>query len=99
MMSWTPGSLNAFSAARIHAPGLREYAPVATGVDAALRSRRPAFFDGRFADTPVYDGDELGCGHEIEGPAIVEERFTTIVIHPGQRSRIDSAGNYVITIS
>ena len=80
-------------------PGLREYEPVATSVDAALRSRRPAYFDGRFEDTPVYDGDQLGCGHEIEGPAIVEERFTTIVIHPGQRARIDSAGNYVITIS
>lgn len=80
-------------------PGLRAYPPVATSVEAALRSRRPAFFDGRFEDTPVYDGEELGCGHEIEGPAIVEERFTTLVIHPSQTARIDTAGNYVITIS
>ena len=80
-------------------PGLREYAPAKTSVADALRSRRPAFFGGRFEDTPVYDGDELGCGHEFEGPAIVEERFTTIVVHPGQRARIDAAGNYVITIS
>ncbi|MEE2678529.1 MAG: hydantoinase/oxoprolinase family protein [Myxococcota bacterium] len=80
-------------------PGLREYPPAETSVADAMRSRRPAFFDGRFEDTPVYDGDELGCGHAFEGPAIVEERFTTIVVHPGQRARIDAAGNYVITIS
>ncbi len=80
-------------------PGLRAYPHVTTPVGAALRSRRPAFFDGRFEDTPVYDGDELGHGHEIAGPAIVEERFTTIVIHPDQTARIDSDGNYVITIS
>jgi N-methylhydantoinase A len=47
-------------------------------------------------DTPVYDGDRVGCGHRIEGPAIVEERFTTIVIQPGQRAELDENGNYAI---
>ena len=36
-------------------------------------------------DTPVYDGDRVRVGHLIQGPAIVEERFTTILIPPGWR--------------
>jgi len=64
----------------------------------ALRSRRPAYFDGEFLDTPVYDGERVGCGHEIEGPAIIEERFTTIVLYPGHRARLDENANYQIEV-
>jgi N-methylhydantoinase A len=78
--------------------GLRDFPRATTPVAAALRSRRPAWFDGRFVDTPVYDGDLLGFGHRIEGPAIVEERFTTIVVYPGQTAELDGHGNYVVTL-
>jgi N-methylhydantoinase A len=77
-------------------PSLGEYPRVSSPVDAALRSRRPAFFGGRFVETPVYDGDEIGHGHRIEGPAIVEERFTTIVVYPGWLAELDAHGNYLI---
>jgi N-methylhydantoinase A len=81
-------------------------APLALGESAAadgpleraLRARRPAYFGGRFEDTPVYDGDRIGAGHVIHGPAIVEERFTTIVIQPGHRAELDRFGNYEITL-
>jgi N-methylhydantoinase A len=42
-----------------------------------------AFFRGRFVATPIYDGRALAPGHEIVGPAIIEEPFTTIVVYPG----------------
>jgi len=75
-------------------------APFADGpLERALRARRPAWFGGRFEDTPVYDGDRIGVGHVIHGPAIVEERFTTIVIHPGHRAELDRSGSYEITLS
>jgi N-methylhydantoinase A len=67
-------------------------------LERALRGRRPAYFGGRFEDTPVYDGDRVGAGHVIHGPAIVEERFTTIVIQPGHRAELDRFGSYVITL-
>jgi N-methylhydantoinase A len=79
-------------------PSLREYPRASTPVRSALRSRRQAFFAGRFQDTPVYDGEKIGHGHRIEGPAIVEERFTTIVIYPGQTAELDRFGNYVIAL-
>ncbi len=79
-------------------PSLSEYPRVDTKVASALRSRRQAYFGGRFEDTPVYDGEKIGHGHRIEGPAIVEERFTTIVIYPGQTAELDRFGNYVISL-
>jgi N-methylhydantoinase A len=78
-------------------PELREYPRVATPVASALRSRRQAFFDGRYVDTPVYDGERVGHGHVVEGPAIVEERFTTMVVYPGWTAELDRHGNYVVT--
>jgi N-methylhydantoinase A len=79
-------------------PSLRDYPRVSTPLASALRSRRQAWFGGRFEDTPVYDGEKIGHGHRIEGPAIVEERFTTIVIYPGQTAELDRFGNYVIAL-
>jgi N-methylhydantoinase A len=79
-------------------PSLPELPRAQGPVSGALRSRRQAFFGGRFEDTPVYDGEKIGHGHRIEGPAIVEERFTTIVVYPGQTAELDRFGNYVIAL-
>ena len=48
--------------------------------------------------TAVELGEKIAAGHRIEGPAIVEERFTTIVIQPGQTAELDRLGNYVIAL-
>ncbi|HWP65874.1 MAG TPA: hydantoinase/oxoprolinase family protein [Candidatus Limnocylindria bacterium] len=61
--------------------------------------KRAAFFRGRFVATPIYEGPELAPGHEIAGPAIIEEPFTTIVVYPGQRARVDRFGNYAIDVA
>ena len=69
-------------------------APARGPLEDALRGRRPVYFDSGFVDTPIYDGDRLGAGHHLEGPAVVEERFTTIVLQPGHRAELDSQANY-----
>jgi N-methylhydantoinase A len=61
----------------------------------ALKGRRAAYlpeFDG-FADVPVYDRYRLRPGDAFAGPAIVEERESTVVLGPDARARIDSALN------
>jgi len=35
-------------------------------------------------------------GHSIAGPAVIEERITTIVVHPGWNARIDEFANVVM---
>jgi N-methylhydantoinase A len=44
--------------------------------------------------TNIYHGPDLRPGHELIGPAIVEESFTTIVVYPGWKFRVDDAGDY-----
>ena len=57
------------------------------------RQRRANLGDG-FAATDIYRGSDLAPGHEIPGPAIIEETFTTIVVYPGWRAILDDAGDY-----
>jgi N-methylhydantoinase A len=63
-----------------------------------LKERRKAFFGGKFVLTRVFDGPRLRTGHRVRGPAIIEEPFTTIVLHPGQSATLDRNGNYRIEI-
>ena len=65
-----------------------------------FRLHRDVYLDAETAraPTPIYAGADLGNGHRIEGPAIVEEATTTILIGPGDRLEVDAAGNYLIEL-
>lgn len=58
-----------------------------------VKQRRANLGQG-FGATDIYRGSDLGPGHFIPGPAIIEEAFTTIVIYPGWNARLDDAGDY-----
>jgi N-methylhydantoinase A len=62
----------------------------------ALKRKRPVFFKelGGFVETPCYDGDKLQHGNTMTGPAIIEEKTTTLVVPPKARIRVDRFGNY-----
>ncbi len=83
-----------------HAFEPRPLPPAVRGPEAALRTRRPVFFagTGRKDDCPVYDRYRLRPGHEIEGPAVVEERETTTVVTPGARLSVHPLGLLVIDL-
>jgi N-methylhydantoinase A len=56
----------------------------------ALKGRRSVYFGASgFADTPVYDRYQLGPGEGFDGPAIIEERESTVVVPPGWSVWID----------
>ena len=61
------------------------------------KGARRAYFGDGFLKTKVYDGEKIGAGRSIKGPAIVEEPFTTIVVPPGWTVKLDARGNYVAT--
>lgn len=71
-------------------------ARVAT-VAEARTGTRAVWFDG-WRETPVYDRAKLPEGAVIEGPAIVEQMDTTLVIEPGDRAAPDAEGNLIVTI-
>jgi N-methylhydantoinase A len=76
---------------RVARPPLAEASPP-TGAEPL--ARRSVFFRGHGRlETPVYDRDALAA---CEGPAIVEEWTTTILVPPGWNARADRLGNLVL---
>ena len=64
----------------------------------ALKSYRNLIYSssGELIKTPVYDGNLLSAGHQINGPAVVEEDTTTLVIEPGWLLDLHKSGTYII---
>jgi len=62
----------------------------------ARKGERKAWFEEGFQSVPVYDRDRLAPGNLLQGPAIVEERITTVVVHPGWSLRVDEYENLVL---
>jgi N-methylhydantoinase A len=73
-----------------------------TGTEAeaarARRGTRAAYWGDGFVDTPVYDGAALGAGATVEGPALIEEPFTVVVLPPDTTATLDGFGNYVVSV-
>jgi N-methylhydantoinase A len=66
----------------------------------AVKGRRPAWFpeaDGWVATT-VYDRARLAVGETLDGPAVVEEEGSTLVLGPGGRARVAPSGNIIVTL-
>jgi len=78
-------------------PSIPEQAPTACD---PVPTRRKIYWGARkeMADTPVYAGAQLGPGHTISGPAVVEYPETTIVIQPYARGVVDTSGNIIIDL-
>ena len=50
------------------------------------------------AEVPRYDGEDLPAGAEIEGPAVIREPTTTVIVYPGSRAEVTAAGNYLLHV-
>ena len=60
--------------------------------------RRVWFTRARPLKVPVYDRAELRSGQSIAGPAIVEQFDSTTVLYPGDKLRVDDAGNLHVKV-
>jgi len=65
------------------------------------REYRSLYLDTQagFEIVPVYDGNQLRPGHEIDGPALIEEKNTTILMGHGDRLEIDASDNFLIFVA
>ncbi len=61
-------------------------------------ARRSIFFAGNFVDTPIFDRDTLSADEVIDGPAIIQQADSTVVIDPGATAKVDRLGNLVIDV-
>ncbi len=64
-----------------------------------VKGSREAWFESDgFVMTKVYDRPKLAAGHQLRGPAIVEESDSTTICPPGCSIVVDSALNLVIAV-
>jgi N-methylhydantoinase A len=71
------------------------------GGEVRLKEERDVYWKelGERAATPVHDGETLGAGATVAGPAIFEFDNTTVAVRPGQWMRVDELGNMRIALS
>jgi N-methylhydantoinase A len=69
----------------------------ADAVKGARRAWMPEL--GGMSDVPVYDRYRLAPGAAFAGPAIVEERESTLIIGPGARCHVDARWNLVAELA
>jgi N-methylhydantoinase A/oxoprolinase/acetone carboxylase beta subunit len=61
---------------------------------AARKGQRPVYWptEKDFRDTPIFSYESLRPGNVVEGPAVVEGEYTTLVVPPAMRFTIDERG-------
>jgi N-methylhydantoinase A len=57
---------------------------------------RNVFFGGVLLDTPIYDRKHLQAGIEIQGPAVIEQLDSTILVFPDNKAITDQYDNLLI---
>ena len=64
----------------------------------APTGRRPVWISDSTGTvtTPIHDGRALVPGDAVEGPAIIDEATTTLLVEADQVLRVTAAGNYLI---
>jgi N-methylhydantoinase A len=77
---------------------LRSSQPVSTDIEEAKKSSRPVYFPiwGEMRPCNIFDRKRLTPGSMIEGPAIVEESESTIVIPPNWSAHMDELLNLIL---
>ena len=75
-------------------------APAGSGTASAIKGTRAAYFPefGDYRPATVFDRYALTGGQAFAGPAIVEERESTLVVGPGGRFEVHDSGTIIVSI-
>jgi N-methylhydantoinase A len=65
-----------------------------------LTGKRPVYFPEYkgFRSTPIYDRYQLPANVARTGPAVIEERESTLIVGPGGKFRVESKGNLIVDL-
>ena len=53
---------------------------------------------GQWHDAPTYAADSLPAGTDIDGPAVLESEFTTVLVWPGDHATVDAMGGIELRV-
>jgi len=70
----------------------------AGSVEIARHGSRRCLFEGHpeRVETPAYDWDRLEPGHKVVGPALIDDKTTTVLVVPGFTCEVDAYRNLVL---
>lgn len=68
--------------------------------DGDIRQTRPVRFpeNGDFVDTTVFNRAQLRPGQNFDGPAVIEENESTLIVGPGSKIQVDEDGNLIVEL-
>ena len=61
-------------------------------------SRKVSFGKNAWFETPIYRRDTIPLDHNFEGPAVIEQMDSMLLIFPGDTAKIDDWGNLIINL-
>jgi len=79
-------------------PTLPVFPDAQEGVETARRGTRLVIWEDVPLETAVYAMDALAPGHQIHGPAIIEQFTSTIVIRPEDTAHVDRYRNVMLHV-
>ncbi len=81
-------------------PALQEQPYEGKDASKYLKGKRDVFFEeaGGFVATPLYDGDAMRYGNLVEGPAVIEQKTTAIVVPPGYTLEVAKYGDFLMQV-
>ena len=69
------------------------------GADGFKKGERPVWFEETgFVATPIYDGDAMLANVAVDGPCIVEQRTTTMVVPPQFTVNVTQYGDFLMNV-
>ena len=90
-------NLRAVGTGRVVKVDFPRFEATETDLSSAQLEPQRVYFDGSFVAAHVYQRERLGTGHRLRGPAIVVQKDTTTVIHPGCIGEVDAYLNILIS--
>jgi N-methylhydantoinase A len=66
------------------------------GTPHAMRRVR---FGEAMQEVPAFRREALGAGQGIDGPAVVEDGMSTLLLPPGSRATLEASGNLVVELA
>jgi N-methylhydantoinase A len=68
--------------------------------DGATHQTRPVRFpeNDDYVDTTVFNRAQLRPGQNFDGPAVIEESESTLIVGPGSKIQVDEDGNLIVEL-
>ncbi|OIK10867.1 hypothetical protein BIV60_19680 [Bacillus sp. MUM 116] len=66
------------------------------GKDSVSKNQREVYFDGQQYTVDVYNSTQLNCDQKIQGPAVIEQPDSEIILPHSAEANVDQYGNIII---